>query len=248
MIRNASVIAAWLCVVYAVAQQADIPVLRPRLGNAVIRSAEGERQFNALLQRCNELGARAVDEPLGQEEHDFLVACDELGEDYWAIIGVGCSWYCGGGPDTVTATSQRADPSGEVHSGVHAHDLSYRTAWIPDGQDTVRSVTYHFKGGSPRITEVIVVNGHVLSDSAWQLSARAGRLLMSLDDVPFAILELDDTRHEQHFLFQPIGNYDLHGSKLPDWRLTFRILDTHPAEGMEYCAITEIYFDGIDDH
>ena len=29
---------------------------------------------------------------------DALSKVDETMEDYWDIIGGGCSWYCGGGP------------------------------------------------------------------------------------------------------------------------------------------------------
>ena len=68
---------------------------------------------------------------------------------------------------------------------------------------------------------------------------------------PYAILELDDTRDVQKFDVGLLGFYrpgarDQSGE--PDWTIRFEILEVYPGDKYEDTAITEIYFDGIDDH
>lgn len=75
---------------------------------------------------------------------------------------------------------------------------------------------------------------------------------MYVDDKPYAILNLADSRQEQFFKFEPLGYGDREDwNKLqnkPWWAIKFEILEVYKGEKYDDTAITEIYFDGIDVH
>jgi len=66
------------------------------------------------------------------------------------------------------------------------------------------------------------------------------------------MLNLEDTRAEQSFTFEPIGNADRADMKvlkaLPKWTIRFEIVEVYMGDKYDDTAITEIYFDGIDIH
>lgn len=92
---------------------------------------------------------------------------DKCSEDemkgYWDAIGDGCSWYCGGGPDSVWASSSLKPMAGLNYKADNAHDLSYKTAWVEGvpGNGIGQYLVYRFSAQAPRITKIIVVNGYV---------------------------------------------------------------------------------------
>ncbi|HPN70878.1 MAG TPA: hypothetical protein PLZ32_15220, partial [Saprospiraceae bacterium] len=99
----------------------------------VDKSPEGETQFLNDQKECSDLWKKqgtgtqlTIDEKKRLEEN-----CMEDGpEGYYEILGVGCSWYCGGGQDTQTASSE-LKPSKDIHySASNAHDLNYKSAWV----------------------------------------------------------------------------------------------------------------------
>ncbi|MDR2840573.1 MAG: hypothetical protein LBV75_04835, partial [Paludibacter sp.] len=88
-----------------------------------------------------------------QINYDYENAEDLL-QGYWDAIGSGCSWYCGGGPDSVYASSILYSAK-KVYAAHNAHDLSYETAWVEGvkGDGIGEYLLYHFEPASPRITE-----------------------------------------------------------------------------------------------
>lgn len=181
----------------------------------------------------------------------------EVTESYWEAIGGGCSWYCGGGPDSVSASSYLKSKSTTInYLPKNAHDLSFNTAWVEGvkGYGIGESLTYYFEQNSPRITKIIIANGYVKSAESWLENSRVKKLKLYIDDRPFAILNLGDTRREQIFKFDPIGKRSANDDnweelkKLPKWTLKFEILEVYPGDKYDDTAISEIYFDGIDVH
>ena len=75
---------------------------------------------------------------------------------------------------------------------------------------------------------------------------------MYVDGRPFAILNLANTKAEQHFKIEPLGNgqRDNWGAikEMPIWTMTFEIIEVYEGDKFDDTAITEIYFDGIDVH
>jgi hypothetical protein len=92
----------------------------------------------------------------------------------------------------------------------------------------------------------------VKSEKAWKENSRVKKLKMYIDNKPLAILNLYDTRKEQHFKFEPLGYSDREDwDKLKSkswWTIKFEILEVYGGDKYDDTAITEIYFDGIDVH
>ena len=242
----------------------NIPELSPSFyGDTINKSYEGEIAQIELARKCekfwddihNKFSQGYIDEEkFTQEEKNLYHLCHMDVEDYWSVIGYGCSWYCGGGQDTNSASSELKSFKKISYAAKNIHDLSYKSAWIEgvDGYGIGEFVVYHFPPQTPRITTVIVVNGYVKTDKSWKENSRVKKLKMYVNGEAFAILNLDDSKVQQYFSFKPIGiaeRSDWDALKKMDWwTMKFEILEVYPGEKFDDTAITEIYFDGIDVH
>jgi hypothetical protein len=235
-----------------------IKEMTPTLGYLVDKSPEGEIEFIKAREKCETVWAKINNqkdyETLSVEDKKIYDNCDETYENYYDVLGQGCSWYCGGGQDTASASSELKPFKGFKYSASNSHDLSYKTAWIEGvpGYGIGEYLVYHFPPQNPRITKIIIVNGYVKSEKAWKENSRVKKLKMYIDDKPFAILNLADTRQEQTFSFEPIGYGDRDDWKKleakPWWTMKFEIMDVYKGDKYDETAITEIYYDGIDVH
>jgi hypothetical protein len=206
-------------------------------------SVKGEKDFerrDALLEKRN---LTAIE----RKELDTLLSKygEEL-EDYWDIIGGGCSWYCGGGNYDVKASSYLNSEKGLNYKAKNGNDLSYQTAWVEGKNDAGigEFIEYYFKNRSPRITKIIVSNGYVKSETAWKNNNRVKKLKLYVNDKAFGVLNLEDSRSDQVF---ELGTFGRNPNKA-DLILKFEILEVYKGEKFNDTAITEIYFDGIDVH
>lgn len=219
----------------------DLPTLHPKINK--IDFEESNRIFESAKKK-QESGAS-----LTRKEASIY---DETKESFWDVNGAACSWYCGGGPKEVKASSSLPPSKDITYGGENAHDNSYKTAWVEGvkGDGIGEYLTYTFDGNSPRVTDIIVVNGYVKSKNAWKNNSRVKTLKMYIDGKPYALLELKDIIGTQRFHFQPIGNAPSNelGTDVPDRTLKFEIVDVYKGEKYDDTAISEIYFDGIDVH
>jgi len=132
--------------------------------------------------------------------------------------------------------------------------LNYKNAWVEgaDGYGIGEYLLYTFGGASPRINEIIVVNGYVKNKTAWENNSRVKKLKVYIDDKPYAILNLKDIIGSQSYKVEPIGNSDRKDWNVlktkPDWTLKFEILDVYKGLKYDDVVISEIYFDGLDVH
>jgi hypothetical protein len=235
-----------------------IPEMKPELGILIDKSPEGEVQFYKFEEQCKKLWAKYNDDidqsKLAADEKEIFEKCISDYEGYWDVIGPGCSWYCGGGQDTISVSSNLKQVKGIEYTAKNIHDLNYKTAWIEgaEGYGIGETITYHFPPATPRITEIIIVNGYVKSEQAWKDNSRVKKLKMYIDAKPFAVLNLADSREEQHFKFEPLGYQGRKNwkalEKKPWWTIKFEILEVYNGDKYADTAITEIYFDGIDVH
>jgi hypothetical protein len=235
-----------------------VPEVNPYLVTELNFNHKEEEEYNNKVMACmpiwDKLSSGTNYDDLSEYDKEVLSRVDEEKLGYWDVLGSGCSWYCGGGPKNVEASSHLPNQGSITYGASNAHDLNYKTAWVEGvtGYGVGEFLTYTFDGDSPRINEIIVVNGYVKSQAVWQDNSRVKRLKVFLDNKPIAILNLQNIRGEQRFKISPIGargresNVDL--SKLPDWTLKFEIMEVY--KGLRYSdvAITEIYFDGLDVH
>ena len=236
-----------------------IMTLEPEMGKVVDKSVRGEIEQLEREELCEDFWkgmptGRIDRSALTEAQQEMLDSCSADLPAYWSIHGLGCSWYCGGGQDSITASSELKPSKFTTYSASNAHDLSYKTAWVEgvEGHGIGQFLTYHVQPTNPRITEIIVVNGYVKSDKLWYENSRVKRLRMFIDDKPYAELHLEDSKAEQHFKVEPIGNGNRGDwealKKLPVWTMKFEIVEVYPGAKYEDTALTEIYFDGIDVH
>ncbi len=155
--------------------------------------------------------------------------------------------YCGGGPYKVTASSALKSSGAITYEAKNAHDFSFKTAWVEgvDGYGQGQYLEYFFENKSPRVTAIEIYNGYTKSEEAWKKNSRVKRLLLSVNNRPFARLELQDTRALQTFTLPgPLGRTS-DGKELV---LKFEILEAYNGDAYDDTAITEIFFDGLDVH
>lgn len=236
----------------------SIPELNPTLGKDLDLTLEGELEFINQQEECEKLwelaGNQQEFEKLSDEDKTKLENCDETYDSYWDVIGQECSWYCGGGQDTLSASSSLSSNKDIDYKAKNAHDLSYKTAWIEgvDGYGIGETIVYHFPPQNPRITKIIIANGYVKTEKSYRENSRVKKFKMYINEKPFAILNLIDSREEQEFSFDPIGEFEREDfdalQAKPWWTMSFEILEVYEGEKYDDTAITEIYFDGIDVH
>ncbi|MFN7493623.1 MAG: hypothetical protein ACK5RG_11950, partial [Cyclobacteriaceae bacterium] len=106
--------------------------MQPELGYEVDKSPEGELMFNNKKKKCAALFERdrktwtAAEKKLAEE----CSGEPDEPEGYYDVLGPECSWYCGGGEDTRTASSELKSQGESNYAAGNAHDLSYKTAWV----------------------------------------------------------------------------------------------------------------------
>jgi hypothetical protein len=169
---------------------------------------------------------------------------NEMFESYWDILGGGCSWYCGnGGPVKIEASSRLKNQGNNNYDEKNLHDLFYNTAWVDgvSGDGVGEWVKYTFEANSPRITDIHVVNGYVKSQIAWKNNSRVKKLKVYVNDKPFAILNLEDSRSDQTFKIAPLNDNK-------QWTMKFEILEVYKGDKYDDTVLSEIYFDGLDVH
>mgnify|MGYP007080414633 CR=1 FL=1 len=204
-------------------------------------------QQNYVLR--NKLGKGSNNNTKKQKEEylKYLLKTDETKSDPFEILGGGCSWYCGASTYKVIASSSLSSNGQINYSAKSAHDLSYRTTWVEGvpGDGIGEFLEYYFKNDCPRVTTIIISNGYVKSDRTWKENSRVKTLKLYLNQKPFAILSLADSKANQIFkLEKPIGRY----KDGKDMVLKFEIAEIYKGDKFDDTAITEIYFDGIDVH
>lgn len=219
---------------------AETPVFQPKSVKE-IDFEKSSKLFDSAIKKLSEYKDKAV---FSKEE---ALVLDETKKSFWLIHGEGCSWYCGGGPSSVEASSCLKSNGENNYEGKNAHDLNYKNAWVEGvkGYGIGEYLTYTFKPGSPRITKIIVVNGYVKSKTAFVNNSRVKRLKVYKDKNAIAILELKDIMGEQTFEIGTLGDVS---ENAPGWNLKFEILDVYKGDKYEDTAISEIYFDGLDVH
>lgn len=114
---------------------------------------------------------------------------------------------------------------------------SYRENW--DGDGTV----YFYEGdidpdirdGYMRYTEICIVNGYARNEKTWEENGRVKRLLMYVEDQPYAYLELEDTIRPQYFTL-PIN--DIKAADGVDIHFKFVIEEVYPGTKYEDTCLT----------
>ena len=89
--------------------------------------------------------------------------------------------------------------------------------------------------GYMRYTEICVVNGYAKNQKAWEENGRVKRLLMYVEDQPFAYLDLEDTIYPQYFTL-PVDA--IKAADGVDIHFRFVIEDVYPGTKYEDTCLT----------
>lgn len=221
----------------------ELPVIEPKVFDAVnYTKAEQVYWENAmeLLSKVNS-GEMNYGEQMSKED---IQAIDSLEMMHGPMTeGVGCSWYCGGGPYKITASSYLQEQGKNTYLPDNIHDFDLLTAWVPKGTIGMK-INFHFKPFAPRVNEILLWNGYIKNVDLWKANSRVAKFKLYVDGQPKAILNLVDSTNAQSFKFDPIQSTD----STKDMILTLEIIEIYKGTKYSDVAISEVNFDGLDVH
>ncbi len=159
---------------------------------------------------------------------------------------VGCSWYCGGGPYKITASSYLKDQGELTYLPDNIHDFDLFTAWVPDNTNGSigMKINFHFKPFAARVNELVIWNGYIKNTDLWKANSRVAKFKLIINGQPNAILELQDITNAQSFKIDPVQSTD----STKDLILTLEIIEVYKGTKYDDVVISEINFDGLDVH
>ena len=221
----------------------DLPVIEPKVFDAVnYTKAEQDYWENAmeLLSKVNS-GELNYGEQMSKDD---IKAIDSLEMMYGPMTeGVGCSWYCGGGPYKITASSYLQEQGKNTNLPDNIHDFDLLTAWVPKGTVGMK-INFHFKPFAPRINEILLWNGYIKNVDLWRANSRVAKFKLYVNGKPKAILNLIDSTNAQSFKIATVQSTD----STKDLILTLEILEIYKGTKYSDVAISEVNFDGLDVH
>ncbi|MCK9481592.1 MAG: hypothetical protein M0R38_07525 [Bacteroidia bacterium] len=201
--------------------------------------------WQKALDQYGKINSGEIDyEKLSEQDKKMI---DSLESGYGPLTqGVGCSWYCGGGPYKITSSSYLKDEGKITYLPDNIHDFDLFTAWIPDNSNGSigNKINFHFKPYAPRVNEIIIWNGYIKNTDLWKANSRVAKFKMIVNGKPTAILELKDINNTQSFKINPIQSTD----STKDLILTLEILEIYKGTKYDDVAVSEINFDGLDVH
>lgn len=224
----------------------DLKILKPELGRVIDISLEAQERYKKWEALYSKLMKREI--KLEEMTPEQLTLLGEFGEDsgFWSTGTMACSWYCGGGPKKQEASSFLSPQSGNTYIPSNAHDFDLRTAWVEGvkGYGIGEYIEFYFEPFSPRVTVIEIYNGYFKSEKAWEDNSRVKKFKLYVNNKPYAILELEDSRAVQRFHVEPLQ------SKIEnkDLVLKFEIMEVYEGKRWDDVAISEINFDGLDVH
>ncbi|MBQ8046449.1 MAG: hypothetical protein IJ196_00790 [Prevotella sp.] len=176
---------------------------------------------------------------------------DSLHPGLASLYSPACSWYCGGWYEEVKTTSCLPPIAGKTYDTDNLTDFNHETAWVEGakGSGKGESITFVFAGRTWPVTQVNILNGYVKTEKAWRENNRVKQLKMYVDDKPYALLDLEDSRSEQVFLVDALGPCrpemtEEEMEKLGNWTLKFEITDVYRGDKYDDTAISELFFHG----
>lgn len=184
---------------------------------------------------------------LTADEEKLVEGFSEAHSNYWDPLGGGCSWYCGGSVDKISASST-LESSGKIsYDPKNLHDFNIKTAWVENKIDygIGEYIEYVFSNENPRINEIIILNGYAKSDKSFTENSRVKSLELFVNDEYLLTLELKDNRLLQKFKLPVLGRYN---DKKGKWILKLVVKEIYEGSKYKDTAISEIYFDGLDVH
>ena len=222
----------------------ELPLLHPKLGTHKSYTPKEQLKWEkAIRQLYASEGNYSIYANLPTTEKELV---DSLEMGYGPITeGVACSWYSGGGPDTVYASSCLPPQGTNTYGCENIHDFNLLTPWAISGKDAIgQTISFRFAPFSPRINTIVIWNGYIKNKKLWKDNSRVAKFKLLINDKPTAILALEDVDNTQSFEIQPIHSTD----SLKPLILTLEIAEIYRGNKYNDVVVSEINFDGLDVH
>ena len=231
------------------ASSVEIKEMNPEYGKVLEFEARDEAEYNNMSQiffaefDAGNFDFNLIAEKLNAEQKRIYekYGHNEAG-GFWGVPTN--QRYDGIHLNQITASSfLPPDTANVTYEPSNTHDGSYRTAWVEgaEGYGIGEYVTYHFAPTTHSFKQIIIANGYISSGNMYRNNSRVKKLKVYIDNIPLAILNLEDIRREQIFTFERIGV--THNNP---WALKFEIMEVYQGDRYDDTAITLIYFDGIE--
>lgn len=221
----------------------DLPVIEPKVFDAVNYTKSEQVYWEKAMSLMSKVNSGELNygEQMSREE---IKAIDSLEMMYGPMTeGVGCSWYCGGGPYKITASSYLQEQGKITYLPDNIHDFDLLTAWVPKGTIGMK-INFHFKPFAPRVNEILLWNGYIKNVDLWKANSRVAKFKLYVNGEPKAILNLVDSTNAQSFKINPVQSTD----STKDMILTLEIIEIHKGTKYSDVAISEVNFNGLDVH
>ncbi|GAB5401435.1 MAG: hypothetical protein Aureis2KO_30200 [Aureisphaera sp.] len=164
----------------------------------------------------------------------------------------GCSWYCGGSVDTISASSELKGSGAIDYEPGNAHDFDEKTAWVEgvEGNGVGEYIEYQFDFNKAPIyntnlgiNKLIIANGYKKNRLTWENNARIKQLLVYVNDQPKFLVNLKDSFEIQTVEFETIKFFNDR-----TLRLKFEIKDVYEGTKYKDTALSLLMFDGVGVH
>jgi len=203
----------------------DIKVIQAEQGRVIdvsLAAQERYKQWVILFDRWVK-GEIKLEDMTPEQRALFIEFSEDM--DFWSTVIMACSWYCGGGPINVEASSFLPPKNGNTYFPFNAHDFDLRTAWVEgvEGYGIGEYIEFYFEPLSPRVTTIEIYNGYFISENAWEDYSRVKKFKLYVNNKPYAILKLQDSRAVQRFQVEPLQSRD----KNKDLVLKFEIMEVY---------------------
>ena len=172
----------------------------------------------------------------------FLNSLDldqQEGINPFSTAPIGCSWYCGAGPDSIYGFTLK-DSLFKVEN---IHDMNLSSSL--KGKVDSNSIAINFKlSKTLNANSIYIYNGDCSSLSNWENRARAKTIKLTINDTLDIRLELNDSYNGQVFELKQLIPKDQRLIKF-----NFTVNEVYPGlKEKETFYISEINFDGIGAH
>lgn len=222
-----------------------LPVIYPTIHASNDYTKEEQIIWQKAIDQYLKINAGEMDyEDISAQDRKMV---DSLEMGYGPMTnGPGCSWYCAGGPDTITASSYLKTDEKNSYLPDNVQDFHLFTAWVPDTTkgSIGEKVHFHFKPFSPRVNEILIWNGYIKNTYLWKANARVAKFKLSINGKPIAILALKDVNNAQSFKIKPVQSKD----STKDLILSLEILAIYKGDIYKDVVVSEINFNGLDVH
>lgn len=221
----------------------ELPVIEPKVYDAVNYTKAEQVYWEKAMDLMAKINSGELNygEEMSEEDIQAIHSLEMMGGPM--TEGMGCSWYCGGGPYKITASSYLSDQGKINYLPDNIHDFDLLTAWVPKGTIGMK-INFHFKPFAPGVNEILLWNGYIKNVDLWKANSSVAKFKLYVDGQPKAILNLVDSTNAQSFKIDPVQSTD----STKDMILTLDIIEIYKGTKYSDVAISEVNFDGLDVH